>query len=187
MKPGRPPQNLPILKTPPPPTAPHDDPPLVLGLSPTSRGLAYVVMEGPRNPLDWGIVTARVNKNPVCIKRLKALCDFYSPHAIAIEKPDGDSRRSMRIKALLKDIHTYGHTHQIYVAQYKKDHIRDLFARFGATTKHEIAEALSEWLPSLKSTLPPERKIWESEHYQMAVFDAATFAIAFYFASDERS
>ncbi|MGV6859626.1 MAG: hypothetical protein ACWA5X_11715 [bacterium] len=59
--------------------------------------------------------------------------------------------------------------------------MRELFARFGATTKHEIAEALTEWLPALKTSLPPERKIWESEHYQMAAF-----AIAFYFASDSR-
>lgn len=92
-----PPQNLPIRKAAVPPTAPHDDPPLVLGLSPTTRGMAYVVMEGARNPLDWGLVTARVNKNAICIKQLNALCAFYTPRVLVTEKPDESSRRSGRI------------------------------------------------------------------------------------------
>ena len=44
--------------------------------------------------------------------------------------------------------------------------------------KDEIASLLAERFPVLHWELPPKRKIWESEHYRMSIFDAAALAVS---------
>ena len=44
--------------------------------------------------------------------------------------------------------------------------------------KYEIASLLAECFPVLHWELPPKRKIWESEHYRMSIFDAAALAVS---------
>ena len=51
---------------------------------------------------------------------------------------------------------------------------------FGASTKHQIATVIAEKLPDLASWLPPLRKLWMPEDYRMNVFDAASFAFAYF-------
>ncbi|HUZ06530.1 MAG TPA: hypothetical protein VMV89_03490 [Candidatus Paceibacterota bacterium] len=50
----------------------------------------------------------------------------------------------------------------------------------GQGTKHDLAEMVAGQFPEqLGSKLPPKRKAWMSEHYQMGIFDAVGLALAF--------
>jgi hypothetical protein len=45
-------------------------------------------------------------------------------------------------------------------------------------TKYENARRVAEHFPVLTRELPPERRAWESEHYRMSIFTAATLALS---------
>jgi hypothetical protein len=45
-----------------------------------------------------------------------------------------------------------------------------------------IAVAIAGQLPALRPWLPPKRRIWESEHYCMAIFEAAALAMTHFAA-----
>jgi len=57
--------------------------------------------------------------------------------------------------------------------------VRRFFARYNGTTKHAIASLLAGWYPDLFWKLPRKRRIWQSESYNMAVFDAAATGVAY--------
>ena len=56
------------------------------------------------------------------------------------------------------------------------------FARVGARTKQAVAMALVRRFPELADALPPARKLWMSEDYKMAFFDAVALGVAFFHA-----
>ena len=62
---------------------------------------------------------------------------------------------------------------------YSRQHIRLAFGACGKS-KDTIARAIADTLPALKPWLPPKRRIWESEHHSMAIFEAAALALTHY-------
>jgi hypothetical protein len=52
----------------------------------------------------------------------------------------------------------------------------------GRGTKHALAEIIAKKFPDeLSSRLPPKRKPWVSEYYQMDIFDAVVLGLALVF------
>jgi hypothetical protein len=159
--------------------------PLVCSFDPTVRGLAYVVMEGPQKVLDWGVAEARFNKRRRCLQAAGELIEFYEPDVVVLEDPRGEgSRRCARAARLIRDIADYARTENIRPYSYPRNAVRELFERFGAHTKHEIATSIAEWLPELKPSLPRKRKPWMTEDDRMNVFDAVSFALTYYYFED---
>ena len=61
---------------------------------------------------------------------------------------------------------------------FSQEQVRRAFFADGQGTKHALAEILAQRFPDeLGSRLPPKRKPWMSEHYQMGIFDAVTLAV----------
>jgi hypothetical protein len=54
------------------------------------------------------------------------------------------------------------------------------FTPLGFRTREEIAEALTRIFPELIWHLPPKRKIWQSEHPRMTVFDAIALGLTYW-------
>lgn len=158
---------------------------LVCSFDPTTRGLAYVVMEGPAKILDWGVAEARFSKNRRCLDYAKELIEFYEPQAVIMEDPKGSGcRRYPRTARLLASLADQSRKLGVTAYLYPRDDVKELFRRFGAHTKYEIAKAISEWLPELAPSLPRKRKPWMSEDLRMSVFDAISFALTFYYFED---
>jgi len=63
----------------------------VLGFHPTARGFGWVVFEGPFRPIDWGLVSARKDKNATCLKRLKRLHTRFAPETLVLEAYDRET------------------------------------------------------------------------------------------------
>jgi hypothetical protein len=55
--------------------------------------------------------------------------------------------------------------------------VRKMFSE-RSTNKYEIASAVAAGLPELRTILPPKRRPWESERYNMSIFDAAAVGLA---------
>ena len=153
----------------------------VLALQPTTRGFGFCVFEGAQQPIDWGVKDIRKDKNKVSLAKISELIEFYAPEVLVVENFSGEgSRRAQRIERLIHQIAYVGDKKRIPVRSYSREEIRNAFRPFGAETKYEIAKVIARWLPGFESRLPPVRKIWMSEDYRMAIFDAASFALTFY-------
>jgi hypothetical protein len=69
---------------------------------------------------------------------------------------------------------------KIPVKQFSRIDIKTAFANRNASTKYEIAQAVSRELSDLAPWLPAPKKIWMSEDRWLGMFDAASLALTFY-------
>lgn len=154
-------------------------PDLVLGLAPSSRGLAFVLLEGPLTPFDWGVMpTPGTAKNAQIIKRVEKLITLYHPQVVVLEDiRSRTARRSARLHALVLAITTVAQNAGVEVRFHDRKAIRACFATIGARTKYEIALSIANQIPAFRHRLPPIRKIWMSEDPRQTLFDAAALAM----------
>jgi Holliday junction resolvasome RuvABC endonuclease subunit len=69
-------------------------------------------------------------------------------------------------------------TRKVNVKLFSQEQLRQTFCADGQGTKHDIAEIVAMRFPEeLGSRLPPKRKPWMSEHYQMDIFDAVALVL----------
>lgn len=160
---------------------------LVMAVFPSTRGFGFTVFEGPLRPVDWGVKIVSDDKNSRSLEKVEKLVELYKPDVIVVEDYKGEgSRRAKRIEELVNDIVSLAKEYDIAVECYSRANIRSFFSRYGAVNKYEIAKTIAGWISSFETSLPPPRKIWESEHHRMALFDAASLALThFYFSHKE--
>jgi Holliday junction resolvasome RuvABC endonuclease subunit len=150
----------------------------VLAIDPTSRGFGFVLLEGSHRLIDWGVAHARVDKHRRCLARVANLIAHYEPEVIVLEDGAGrGSRRSARVRQLLKEIQGLAMNRDIPTRRYSRSELRHAFAESGARTKYEIAKVIVGRFPELTSRLPPFRKPWMSEDDRMSIFDALGLAL----------
>ena len=155
---------------------------LVLAIDPTTRGFGFAIFEGPQKPIDWGVKDIRRNKDKMCLLKVKELIDFYRPDVIVLEDFTGKgSRRCKRIQKLIIEIGKLALNNKIRVKSFSQAKIKLFFSRFDAKTKYQIASKIAKWLPVFENRLPPIRKPWMSEDYRMAIFDAVSLALTYYY------
>lgn len=154
---------------------------LVMGFHPTARGFGWVVFEGPFTPFDWGLVSARTDKNAVCLRRLEQLLERFRPEVLVLEAYDRHtSKRARRIAGLCEAARRTADARGVEVAIYTLGEIRAAFAEAGAVTRHEISEVVARHLEVLRHRLPPRRKAWESEDHRSGLFAAAAVVLSYH-------
>lgn len=150
----------------------------VMGFHPTARGFGWVVFEGPFRPIDWGLVSARKDKNAVCLKRLEDLLARHAPEVLVLEAYEREnSRRARRIARLGASVRRVADTRGVETLVYHRTEVREAFAETGARTRREIAEAVARHLEAFRHRLPPPRKPWDSEDAREALFAAAAVVL----------
>lgn len=151
-----------------------------LAIAPTCRGLGFVVMEGSTRLVDWGVRSARTEKQLRASNHLAQLITTYQPDYLVVERVHSTgSRRCERIKKLLSRLVLLGAEMGVRVRRVSKSEVKEAFAPHGAETKNQIALEIGRQFPELAPKVPPYRKPWMSEDYQMPVFDAVAMAVAF--------
>jgi Holliday junction resolvasome RuvABC endonuclease subunit len=155
----------------------------VLAIAPCVQGVGFIVFDGPRLPIDWGIKWTRNQKNAKGLAKVAELIDRYQPDVVVFEDHRGEgSRRAKRIEDLLDAIAVLVRRQDIETVRYSRRQMRHRFAAEGAATKFRIAETIAKELPELAPRLPAERKIWLPEHANMSIFDAASLALTHFAA-----
>lgn len=146
----------------------------ILAIDPTHRGFAYALFEGD-DLIDWGLShVARDKKNEETLERVARLIQTFEPHVFVVEDEEGPgSRRAARVERLLRSLRQLAQGLGIRTYAFSRDAVRGAFADCGAWNKEEIASEVAERYPELQPTLPPHRKIWQSEDHRINVFDAA--------------
>ena len=160
---------------------------LVLAIYPNSRGIAFVVFEGERTLIDWGIRGARHKHNQDrYLAAIGDLLGLYRPAVVVLQNMDPTgTRRAERIRNLNADIVELAAEAGISICSYSRDQVRDAFGRQKERTKEAIVNAIAEEIPALRRHIPPPRKPWTSEHARMGIFDAAALALTFFWRSSD--
>ena len=159
----------------------RDQDKLLLAIYPTTRGFGFVVFEGRDRTIDWGVKDVRRDKNRKVLAKIEELVAWYRPDVLVLENAHGPtSRRAERIRQLNVLVVEFAKSRRIPVRQYTRSDIKAAFANREASTKYEIAQAVSHELPDLAPWLPPPKKIWMSEDRWLGMFDAASLALTFY-------
>lgn len=154
----------------------------VLGIHPTSRGLGWIVFEGPFSPHDWGNALARRgDKNAKCMEHVEKLVSRFEPDTIVLEAFEKRrSARADRIARLGRAITALAADRGIEVSVFTRGEVKACFARIGAISRQQIAEAVARHLPPLAHRVPKPRRPWESDHPRMALFSAAALVLTQY-------
>jgi hypothetical protein len=150
---------------------------LALDVHPSHFG--YVIFEGPKELLDWGVRSFRGGVNAVRVppaEKFGVLLDDFTPSAIVVEKRISRTRKLYaKIAAVLRE----AKKRHIPVRWVTHRMVKRAFAGHDRN-KDEIAAVLGERFPELAARVPPRRKIWMSEDYRMCIFDAAALAVAYF-------
>lgn len=159
----------------------------VLAIDPTTKGFGFAILEGPESLIDWGVKEVKDNKDARCLKQIADLIRRYEPDVIVVEDVTAKScRRCPRVRLLIRDTFKLALEKKIKIHSVSRRAVRAAFSRFGARTKHEIAGAIAKRLPELAFRRPPYRKPWMSEDDRMSIFDAAAFALTFFYSENKR-
>lgn len=152
----------------------------ILGLSPTSRGIGFAVLEGPQRLADWGVKTGAKTDFANVLAKIAHLIDHYQPEAIAIRDcASSDARCSKRTRALISEIGTLAASRSIPVKEVTRAQVKTALSTDQDATKHAIARSIAQnFSQELGSRLPSKRRPWTSEDYRMCIFEAVALALA---------
>lgn len=148
----------------------------VIALEVRSLSLGFAVFEEPGNLLDWGVRSFRHGVNsvriPMCDK-VAGLLKEFTPDTVVVNVPIAKGR--VTSVAEIKKLVT---VQRIRFEVLPRSRIRSVLL-VGSRNKHAVAMAIAERYPELASRLPQKRKVWQSEHYQMKIFDAAALGLTY--------
>lgn len=153
----------------------------VLALEPSARGLCFVAFDKDRGLLDWGGFEARASKNARCRQIARRLSRALTPRHIVLENGDAStSTRRPRIRELLRAIAQDATDDGYAVVRLPRLRTRQCLCAHGTGSKDDMAAAVCTIYPELSGRLPERRRTWQSEHYSLALFEAAALGMTFF-------
>lgn len=158
---------------------------IVFGIYPNAIGFGFVYMDGPRKIIDYGVVRISPISNGKILAKIKKSFEYLRPAVVIVQDPDGNaSRTGSRVKKLISIIEEFAKKENLLLFKLSRDQIREVFIQFGGTTKYEIAQILLSEFKELESKAPGKRTLWMSENRNMAIFDATSLVVAWYYLND---
>jgi Holliday junction resolvasome RuvABC endonuclease subunit len=151
---------------------------LVLGFQPVSQGFGWAAFSSPLSLYDWGLFHVKKRKNTQSLARLEKLLARLNPEAIVLEAYDHGAKRSDRVVRLCRSVVALAIEQRIDVAVYTREQIKACFGSVGASSRHEVAEAVARSFEALRPRLPKPRRAWDAPDRRMAIFDAAAATMA---------
>lgn len=150
----------------------------VLAIDPFSRGVGFALLESAENLIDWGLKSCGSADNRKAADVIGKLINRFRPDVLALEDWEAvGSRRCVRVELLLDRIASTERK-RLRVRLITGREIRAIGPLPQVNTKYGRACFLADRFPELRAFLPRVRKLWMSEDDRMAIFDAASFALA---------
>jgi hypothetical protein len=158
----------------------------VMAVFPNARGIAYVVLEGPQSPVDWGMSDPRGDtRKDKAVRYVAALLDRYTPEVLVLrDRADIHAGRG-RLYRLIEALEELAETKGVPNVQFSRQQLRQSFEFLGSPARYAIVEAIAKHIPLFEPYVPPVRKIWKTEDRRMGLFDAIALALTFYRSSKE--
>ena len=120
------------------------------------------------------------NKNVASLAKIEKLIAENEPDLLVLEDALArGSFRSPRVRKLFKSVMDMAKGRGVPVKAYSRGKYLSILLSDGEHTKQDAAEFVARGFPDqLATQLPPKRKPWQTENYQMAMFVAVALAIA---------
>jgi len=155
----------------------------ILSLEVGSRDLGFAALETPAHLLEYGRRKHRVKTDElpdVVGRKISALLALHLPDIIAVRSRSVRTANAQRrIALILSVLRREARRRSIEFQTISRKAVRQFFARYQCTSKHQIATLVVRWFPELSWKLPPKRKAWKSEDHRMVIFDAMATALTF--------
>lgn len=145
----------------------------ILALDVHPRSFGYVVMKSPDKLLHWGVRRSyqKTKSHPEVLGggRLRPLLKFWKPDAVVTRVGD---RRNKDVQSLLRHMKKEaGATSFLAISG-----TRDYYLGRG---KYQRAVEMASRFPEIGWKLPPKRKLGDSEHYLVSMFEALAIAVQY--------
>ncbi len=158
-----------------------------LAIFSSKDGFGWMVFDGPLSPVAWEVSTLSKTKgtpeekNARTMKRIEKLVAQYRPATIVLEAFEGPgTRRSARIRQLCRSILSLAAMHGTAVRIISREQITSYFESTETKTRYAIASVVAASLKEIRHRLPDKRRPWETEHPEMALFNAAALLFVHY-------
>jgi hypothetical protein len=157
----------------------------VLAVDLRSRLFGFAVLEGPKILLDFGrrpCHTVVGWGNALIVRRKIAdLLAFYAPSIIVLKPASGRSGQPLlKTKDAVDAIRSEAELRSLDLAFLTRKDIHQVFRQSGNSNKYKIAGLITHIFPELAWKLPANRKNWQPEHHNMAIFDAVSLGLAYF-------
>lgn len=151
----------------------------VLAFDVRPQWLGFAAFEAPAKLLDFGVT--RLRSREAGPRRLSFLVNTLRPAIIVLRRvAPGSVRDHPRTKSLVRAIECLSLRYSIRVEFVNESQLRDHLRRRDARTKQETASLLARDFPDLRWIVPPPRRLWQHEHRNMPVFDAAALGVSYF-------
>lgn len=151
-----------------------------------SARFGYGVLEEPGTLLDFGVRSyCRQDGRLEATVRRKffRLVNFHSPSYVVLRlAPIGSDKRNQRALRVARILRQSAKRRSLSIRCLTRDKVKKYFHAQGLTTKYLVASRMAQMFPDLEWKLPPQRKKWQREAYNMCVFDAAAVGVAHFFS-----
>ncbi len=148
--------------------------------------LGYAVFETPLHLLDFGGTRVHSPHSSLC--RVDALVARHSPAIVVFRKIGRRSPRNRPLtRASIRLISRRLRHSSITVAFVSERQVKNSLCGDRRLTKHQIASLLARAFPELALRLPPPRKPWEHEVWNMLIFDAVALGASYLASQNDES
>jgi len=154
----------------------------VLGVSLTTRGFGYAVIERGNSLVGFGKVRVKGDKNVNSLAGIKRVIARYQPDVLVLQDVNQakGTKRVPRIKTLHRRVVVLAKESKIKVVVIPGKIMRETLLGNGNATKHEMATLMAQKFPDeLSSLLPVKRRTQDNEDPRMDVLDAVGLIVAF--------
>ncbi len=161
------------------------EPTKVLAIYPCTRGFSYAVMESPLKLLELNLISPKKFDKEKLLNAMKRIVEAHIPITLVLENCNSKyCRKGSRTKNLIQEISLWAMKKQIPVKFYSRDQVRNVFGRWKAYTKYEIAIVLSRNIPELQQYMYDKPKYPERDNNNSSLFSSISLAITNYYAID---
>jgi hypothetical protein len=158
--------------------------PRILAIDLRHRRFGFAVFEGHRSLLGWGArIYPATGEAEVAMmsRRLVSLLQLFSPSVIVTTRERWERASiSTHVQSLEAELLRIAAARSVAVHVIGQSQVRQSFLKLGCETRYQIAASLSRIFPELTPRLPPARRLWDSEHSSMTIFDAVALGLAYW-------
>jgi hypothetical protein len=161
----------------------------ILAIDLRSQLFGFAVLEGPGMLLDFGRKPCRITatrNTPMTVQKKTAdLLTLFVPSTIVLKSEWGRRKQaSSERKESIEAIKQEAAMRSVQMYFLNRRDIHRVFRQSGNISKYKIAGLIAEMFPELAWKLPPNRKNWQPEHHNMAIFDAVSLGLTYYAQQD---
>lgn len=155
----------------------------ILAISVRSQRLGFAIIDGSVELIHWGIIYYEKNETihvVAATKRVAVLIERFTPSVFTFERSKAaKALNPENLELLYRNVRRVA-PHPSVRSLFTRAEVRQSYRDFGVQSKDDIAALLARMFPELQPNLPPKRRLWESEHSSMPMFDAVALAVAYW-------